>query len=249
MMEKLLFMGCSFGTREALQYAKSIGIHTIVTDYNPPEISILKSAADEYWMIDVANVDGLEEKCRKEKVTGIFAATSEFCLDKTKELCQRLELPFYAFDEGWVCARDKMRFKQHCMECGVDTPRTWLVGNELTKEVLDKIEYPVIVKPIDACAQRGISVCENEQELTEGFETALNKSESKEVMIEDYVVGTEVAPFYFFVKGEVILSELDDLVYLPINGRNNFVFVKNYSEFTKEYMDEIEPKMKNCFST
>ena len=47
---KLLFLGCSVGTEEALEYAKETGIYTILTDYNPPEISTLKKVADEYWM-------------------------------------------------------------------------------------------------------------------------------------------------------------------------------------------------------
>ena len=240
-------MGCSFGTEEALAYAKSIGVYTIVTDYNSSEISTLKKMADESWMIDVTNIDDLEEKCRKENITGIFAATSELCLDKAKELCNRLGLPFYASDEGWHCARDKIRFKQHCLECGIDTPYIWSIGNRLTREILDKIEYPVIVKPTDSCAQQGLFVCKNEQELRKNFEVALSVSDSKKVMVEEYVVGTEVAPFYFFVNGQVILTELDDLIYLPINGRNNFVFVKNYSRFTNMYLDQINPKMKKLF--
>ena len=35
--ETLLLMGCSFGTQDALNYAKSQGIYTIVTDHLPPE--------------------------------------------------------------------------------------------------------------------------------------------------------------------------------------------------------------------
>lgn len=244
---KLLFLGCSVGTEEALEYAKETGIYTILTDYNPPEISTLKKAADEYWMTDVADVDELEEKCRQENITGIFAATSEFCLDMAKELCSRMNVPFYASEEAWSCARDKIRFKNHCIECGVDVPRIWMTGDRLTQELLEQIRYPVIVKPVDSCAQQGISVCENEEELIKGFNSALQVSESKTVMIEDYIKGEEIAPFYFFVNGEVILAELDDLVYLPVNGRNNFVFVKNYSKFTQEYLEKIEPKMEKLF--
>ena len=240
-------MGCSFGTAEALEYAKSIGVYTIVTDYNSPEISSLKKIADEFWMIDVANIDALEEKCREKNITGVFAATSEFCLDKAKELCNRLSLPFYAFEEGWNCARDKIRFKQHCIECGLDTPYIWSVSSQLTKEQLNKIQYPVIVKPVDSCAQQGLFVCQNEQELVKGFDIAFNMSDSKRVMIEEYIVGQEIAAFYFFLDGQVILSALDDLVYLPINGRNNFVFVKDSSKFTKMYLDEIDPKVRKLF--
>ena len=57
---KLLFMGSSTGTKEALIYAKSLAVYTIITDYNPPEKNLLKMLADEYWMIDVADLVTLE---------------------------------------------------------------------------------------------------------------------------------------------------------------------------------------------
>ena len=48
-MKKLLFLGVSTDTQDALAYAKSKGIYTIVTDYNSPEKSIEKQYADDFW--------------------------------------------------------------------------------------------------------------------------------------------------------------------------------------------------------
>ena len=50
-MKKLLMLGTSYGTGLMLDYAKSQGVHTIVTDYLEPEHSPGKLIADEYWMI------------------------------------------------------------------------------------------------------------------------------------------------------------------------------------------------------
>lgn len=247
MMEKLLFMGCSFGTEEALKYAQSKGIYTIVTDYNPPERSRLKEIADEYWMIDLKDLDQLEQKCRQENVKHFFSATSEFCLDQTKELCRRLNVPFYASEEGWLCSRDKKKFKQYCMECGLNTPRTWLIGDQLTLDVLKHIAYPVIVKPTDSCAEQGISVCNNEEELYKGFEMARAYSASGQIVVEEYIVGEEMVPLYFLLDGKAVLAELDDLVYLPVGERNNFVFVKNCSHSMDTYLREIHPKVQQLF--
>lgn len=46
--EKLLMLGTSYGSIAMIEYAKSQGIHTIVTDYLPPSQSKAKFIADEY---------------------------------------------------------------------------------------------------------------------------------------------------------------------------------------------------------
>ena len=56
-MKKLLMLGTSKASCEMIEYAKSQGIYTIVTDYLAPEKSKAKLIADEYWMIVLALAD------------------------------------------------------------------------------------------------------------------------------------------------------------------------------------------------
>ena len=100
-------MGVSSDTIDVLQYAKKLDVYTIITDYRPVEICKEKEMADEYWMIDLKDLDALEEKSRAEEVEAVYAGNNEFCLDQTRKLCARLGLPFYASEEGWLCSRDK----------------------------------------------------------------------------------------------------------------------------------------------
>lgn len=246
-MKKLLFMGCSFGTEEALKYAKRIGIYTIITDYYSIESSNLKKMADEFWTIDVANIDELEKKCREENITGIFAATSEFCLDNTKELCHRLNLPFYASDEGWACSRDKERFKKHCIQCGLYVPHSYSIEQIKEINAWDSIHYPVIVKPVDSCAQQGLSICNNIFELEKGIKNGLNYSAIKRITVEEYITGNELAIMYYFVDGKPIPVEIVDMIYMSVNGRNNFVFAKQHSRFQDEYLKNISQKVEKLF--
>ena len=139
MNTRLLFMGVDNSVMEALEYAKSKGIYTIVTDYNPPEKVKEKQIADDYWMINVADLDALEQKCREEGVTNIYAGNHEFCLDQCKKLCERLGFPFYASDEGWRAARDNAFYKQVCQECGLDTPKRYHLDENFTQEDLDTL--------------------------------------------------------------------------------------------------------------
>ena len=59
-MKKMLMLGSSNGSCALVQRAKEMGIHTIVTDYLPPERSRAKGKSDEYWMLNTGDVDALE---------------------------------------------------------------------------------------------------------------------------------------------------------------------------------------------
>ena len=95
--KKLLFLGIDTSTVDAIKYAKSKNIYTIVTDFNSPEAKPEKKAADEYWMIDVSDFEALKNRCMEEGITNIFAGNHEFCLDQCKRLCEELTLYCFVF--------------------------------------------------------------------------------------------------------------------------------------------------------
>lgn len=240
-------MGCSTGAKEGIEYAARLGVYTIMTDYYPPERNLLKSLADEYWMIDVSDIDTLESKCRSEGITGIFASTNEFCLDQTKELCRRLKMPFYASDEGWAAARDKQRFKELCKESGLSVPEDYAPDELFKEEKMKEIQYPVIVKPADSCAQQGLALCWNEEELRLGYARALSVSPKKRVLIEEYILGDELDAFYFISDGRPILTGLTDKYFMKVNDRRNASFQPGPSRFYSEYTDKLSDKIEKLF--
>ena len=148
-MKKLLMLGTSYGTCEMLRYAKSIGVHTIVTDYNEPEHSLGKQISDEYWMINTGDLDTLEAKCREEGVNAVVCGISEFNLEMCMELCRRLGLPCYCTPEAWHFSRDKDDFKRLARSLGAPLPDDYYLSDPPTREELDAVKYPVVVKPVD----------------------------------------------------------------------------------------------------
>lgn len=243
--EKLLLMGVSTDTPYVLSYAKSLGVFTIITDNRSPEISKEKKRSDAYWMIDLKDLDQLEEMCRAEQITGIYAGNNEFCLDQTKALCKRLSLPFYASDEGWACSRDKEKFKRYCMECGLDVPHPYWVSSEEEIAALPLSIFPVIVKPVDSCAQRGLFLCQNHQELQEYFEKARATSPTGRVIVEAYIDGQEVGIHYFVVDSTPFLIGSEDILNLQIAERKKGTLALMPSVHFQEYIEQISDKVKN----
>ena len=157
-MQKLLILGTSLVSLEIVQTAKEMGCYTIVTDNLPPERSVAKLEADEYWMINTNEIDLLEKKCREENVNAVYSGASEFNLDVVKELTTRLNLPCYIDDEPWKYARDKRLFKEKCKEIGIPVVEDYDLSDPPRREELEQIEYPVVVKPVDGSGNKGISI-------------------------------------------------------------------------------------------
>lgn len=186
----------------------------------------------------------MEEKCRLEQITGIYAGNNEFCLDQTKALCQRLRLPFYASEEGWACARDKEKFKQYCKACGLAVPQQYLINRLEEIEMLPETIFPVIVKPTDSCAQQGLSLCRNRQELKSGYQKAYAASAKGKVIIEEYIEGEELAVHYFIVEGHPFLIGVEDILCQPISGQKKGIFGQTPSVYTQTYIKQTSKKVE-----
>lgn len=242
--EKLLLVGGDIATPHAIKYCKEIGVYTIMTNDIPYENNPYKQMADEAWEIPVNDLDILEAKCREVGVTGVFAGVDEHNLDMTKALAQRLGLPFYASDEGWLCARDKLRFKQHCKAVGLDVPELYHLEKPFSPEVLKQIHYPVMVKPADSSGSRGITVCQREEELLAAFDNALLFSNSGKVVVEDYIDGKEFMIFACFFNEKLVIYHWGSNHLIPINGRRTMSFGTLIKENWHDWEEKDGNKIK-----
>jgi biotin carboxylase len=201
MDKKILLLGENTHTDLLLAMAKEIGLHTIVTDNRSVTENPLKLQADEYWDISVTDIDGLEEKCRKENVSAVTCGASEVCVSSVRLLCKRLDLPFWIDDAAWHYTNDKKEFKLLCQKCGLPVAPEFKLDKNFLREDLDRIEYPVVVKPVDSSASLGMHVCSNEAELIAGYEDACSYSASGKIIVEKYISGIEVNLIYLFKNG------------------------------------------------
>lgn len=206
----LVLAGHAISSCEIVEYAKSQGAHVIVTDYLDQIDSPAKQLADEDWMISTADVDLLEKRVREYGIDGIFTGTNDFHIERAIELCERLNLPFYCTREQWDICNNKQRFKQLCRNHDISVIPEYRLTHEFLRADLDKIQYPVILKPVDSGGSRGISVCCKENELIDAYNKALSYSTSKRVIIERYMNGTEVVLYYTIQDGYVSLSAMCD---------------------------------------
>lgn len=238
-MKKLLMLGTSNGSCAMIRKAKERGIYTIVTDYSEPEKSKGKLIADEYWMISTADVEQLEKKCREEHIDGIVCGVSEFNLDRVIELTERLGLQCYCNPEAWKYSRNKYDFKQLCKKTGVRTAEDYYVSNPPTKEELSQIKYPVVVKAINLCSNRGMSYCYNEEELLKGCEYARKLSGNDTIIVERMLQGQQLSALYVMAEGEISLLSFESMNHQPGEPRNCYTVTTTESKYLYRFLREM----------
>ncbi len=247
-MKTILFFGSTYGNNEAIRYAKSLGVRTIVTDYLAPEQSKDKLVADEYWMISTGDLDALEVKCRQENVNAIANFVSDFNIKNAAILSARLNLPFFTSEEVFRYSIDKRAFKDFCRQHGVPTPKDYFVDSNSANQDLSKVQYPVVVKPTDMAGNVGLSYCENQNELRQGIKLALDKSPSKNIIVEQQLTGDEWYSIYAMSQGEIRHIALNAMYSEPGYPSCCYSITTTVSSWIRRWVSEVNPLVENMLN-
>lgn len=246
--KKLLILSGVAMNIQTVQKAQEMGIHTIVADYYTDySKSPAKKYADEVWNISWNDIDALEERCREEKVDGVLTGYSEDYVLSAVKLCERMGWPFYATEEQINITRNKVSFKPFCKRVGMPVLDIYDVSANPTKEELEQLQFPVVVKPSDNAGSRGISVCNNEQELRTGIRRALDFSPTDRFIVEPYVDAPELYMYYTIQDGNIVLSSSLDGIH-GYHKKGTIKLTEGWvtpSKYLKEFVDTTDHKAKD----
>ena len=202
--KKLLVIGSAEIDANIVRTAHELGVYVIVADgTKKSQATFAKNIADESWDIDYTKTEEIGEKCKSAGVDGVIAGYSEFRVSAACKIAAYIGSPFYATEEQIELTRDKRRFKEACRKYGVHVPKDYSIASNGT---LEKIRFPVIVKPSDAAGRKGVTVCRDIQQLQKAAVLALENSDSKSIVVEEYVIGMEFVAVYTLQDGICSLS-------------------------------------------
>lgn len=242
MCKKMLILGSDFGTFQVVREAHKLGAYVIVADLM--ETSPTKELADESWLISTTDIDVLEKKCREENIAAIMFGASDFNINNARELCKRLDLPIYCKnDYAWKVARDKGEFKRICKKVGAPVAQDYYITDDLSEDDLNVVVFPVVVKPVDKSGNRGMSYCNNVDELRAGYRFAREISD-KEIIVERKLKGQEYNVHYALADGEARLLYFSSTHHEPGQSENLYSFKCTTSEHLKQYIEEVNDKVK-----
>lgn len=245
-MRKLLILGSDFGVCDLVDTAHEMGLHVIVADYL--KTTPAKEKADEAWLVSTNDTDELAWRCEEAGVGGVMCGVSDFNGDQVRVLCARLGIePLAASDEAWGLARDKARFKEACREAGAPVAEDYHLTPELLDEDLAAVRYPVVVKPADKSANRGMSYCDDESELRAAYRKALEISDKGSVVCERCLKGDEWVANYILDDGEAMLLYFGRELHMPDQPANLYSFINTTSNKLRLFLEEVDASLKEVF--
>lgn len=223
-----------------------MGIYVIVSDLM--EASPTKEDADEAWLVSTTDIQQLKEKCMEVGVDAVITGASDFNINQSRILCKQLGLPmFCTSDFAWDVSTNKRMFKDLCKKVGAPVAEDYILSDDLKRCDLDKIKYPVVVKPVDKSGNRGMSYCTNEQELIEAYKYARSVSDNSTIIVERELHGPEYAVNYLLADGDIRLQFLGSEHNQPGELENLYSVIDSTSDHLKQYLEEINSKVIEVF--
>lgn len=227
-----------------------MGVYTIVTGIHPDAPT--RKLADESYVIPSDDHESLSLLIKEKEIDGVMTGASEFQIQNMIQLCEKVGLPIYASEKQWNICQNKESFKKLCRDFGVPVVPEYHITQEMTSQDLANVRYPVVVKPVDACSSKGLSICKNEEELKIAVPYAISASETGRFIVEkcitsDYGFGCR----YIANNGEIILSALCDRYTVDeFDGRAHISSAAVFpSKLTDVFIRDINSKVIAMFKS
>lgn len=242
-MKILLLGSTSVGATDIVACAQKQG-HTIVVADNLNETRA-KKAADACWNISTADEGSLVRRIQEEHIEAVIAAVSEFNWIQAIKLSKICHIKTCIDQRTWDFFNDKKMFHDKAQE--IHFPITEFYR---TKEEVDK--YPVIVKPVDNCGARGISIAYCRQELEEAIGVAKHNSKMQEYIIERYYDNCEEVSVYgVVINGKFVCNAIIDRKIIQLSGMKApkatmLKYPSKYQKMLEKYFPRFEELFRIC---
>lgn len=197
--KKLLILGGNPETSALVRLANDMGIKTIVTSSR--HIDDAKKYSWKSFDVDGMDVPGIIALAREEQVDGVLVGVADILVPSYCKVCDALGFPCYATQQIVDVFAFKDVFKSTCERYGIHGIPEYYLDADMNESDIAKIQYPVMVKPVDNGGGVGMTVCYNESELRPAVEKALAASKQKRFIVEKYMQCEDMGMYYTFKDG------------------------------------------------
>ena len=187
---KALVVAGGLAQIELINQLKERGITTVLIDGNPNALA--RPYADKFYQMAIFDIEAVKNLAVEEKVDFLITCCADQVLLVVAQVSEMLGLPCYIDYQTGQNVSDKKYMKKIFHENHIPTSRH-VEMTELDWERIKELQYPLVVKPVDAYSSRGVRKAQNPEELERYFNEAAQISRAGGVIVEEFVSGTEIS--------------------------------------------------------
>ncbi len=172
---------------------REAGYESIIINNNPETVSTDFDTSDKLYF-EALHIDDIMNVLKREKPEGVILQFGgQTSLNLAKQLYERsiniLGTSFTSID----LAEDREKFGEFLNRLDIPTPEGYAVATlDEAHKVLDKLGFPVVVRPSYVIGGRAMQVIYERESLEAYLKEAVELSSDSPVIIDRYIRGTEI---------------------------------------------------------
>ena len=243
----IIGQACEFdysGT-QACKALREEGYRVILVNSNPATIMTDKNLADATY-IEPITVDSVEQIIKKEKPDALLPTVGgQTALDIAIKIQKKGILKKYKVEliganvHAIEQAEDREKFKNLMDSIGIETAQGGFVDSfEDAKKMIDKIPFPMIIRPSFTMGGTGGSVAYNIEEFQDMVERGLSASPINEVLIEESLLGWKEFEMEVVRDGNdnaIIVCSIENIDPMGVHTGDSITIAPSQTLSDKEY--------------
>lgn len=239
-MKKLLMLGGGFLQKYVIRKAKTLGYYVLCLDADPNAVGF--AIADEHAVINIVDEEACLAYARDKQVDGVLTAATDFSVLTMSRIAEELQLPGINYQSAKVI-KNKALVRKRLFEANADdTGISYEIDSvDDIADILPKIKFPVMMKPVDGSGSRGASKVEKTEDFVKAAVFAMNGSITHRAVAEPFIEGKEYGVESFVDNGVIhVLGVMQKDMTLPP------YYAELGHAIPSGLTPELETKVKSC---
>lgn len=191
-----------------------MGLQVIAVDMNPDAVGFAETGIIKE-VISTIDIPAVVACAKKHNIDGVMTLASDMPMRTVATVAKELGLVGIT-KETALKATDKACMREALKQSGVPIPEFYKVSNKSEYDIAaSKFNVPFIVKPADNSGSRGIVKIEDftdRQSISDAYEYSKSSSRNGDVVVEEYMNGSEVSVETITVNGECHVIQITDKI-------------------------------------
>ena len=239
-MKKLLMLGGGFLQNFVIRKAKAMGYYVLCLDADPNALGF--QIADEHAVINITDEEACLTYAREKQVDGVLTAATDFSVLTMSRIAKEMHLSGINYNSAKII-KNKASVRKRLFEAQADdTDNSYEIDSiETIDEILPKVKFPIMMKPVDGSGSRGASKVEKAEDFAKAAEFAMSVSITHRAVAEPFIEGKEYGIESFVDNGVVhVLAVMQkDMTKPPYYAELGHAIPSGLNP-------ELETKVKTC---